>query len=305
MHKAFEVTVLGTSSASPTKYRHPSAQFVRMEGEYFLLDCGEGTQLQMVRMGLRMHKIRYILITHMHGDHFFGLPGLITSMGLFGRSEPLTIAGPAGLEHVLNVILDSGDTKLPFKLEFIVCNPQVSEEIIVTPHVTVETVPLQHRIPCTGFILRENGPELRLNIERCDGLRIPVSAYEGIKFGSDYLTASGEIISNSELTFPGNKNRSYAYISDTIFDEQVAKAVEGVDLLYHEATFLHELESRAKETFHTTAEQAGTIATLAQAKRLLIGHFSARYHATEDLLTEAQGKFVGAEIAIEGETYQV
>src|SRR5689334_8974158 len=123
MHRAFEVTVLGTSSASPTKYRHPSAQFVRMEGDYFLLDCGEGTQLQLVRQGLRMQRLRYIFITHMHGDHFFGLPGLITSMGLFGRQEPLTIAGPANLQEVLMAILASGDARLPFEVDFIVCDP--------------------------------------------------------------------------------------------------------------------------------------------------------------------------------------
>lgn len=305
MHTAFEVTVLGTSSASPTKHRHPSGQFVRMEGEYFLLDCGEGTQHQMVQLGLRMHRLKYILITHMHGDHFYGLPGLITSMGLFGRTEPLTIAGPENLEFVLKTILDSGDARLPFDLHFIACNPKVSEDIIITNHVTVRTVPLQHRIPCTGFILKENGPELRLNIDRCEELAIPVQAYEEIKFGADYVRRNGEIIPNNELTFPGNKNRSYAYISDTIFDPSVAEATKGVDLLYHESTFLHELEHRAVETLHTTALQAGKIAKMAGAKRLLIGHFSARYNSTKELLDEALTVFENTELAEEGSVYQV
>lgn len=305
MHRAFEVTVLGTSSASPTKYRHPSAQFVRMEGDYFLLDCGEGTQLQLVRMGLRMHRIRYIFITHMHGDHFFGLPGLITSMGLFGRKEPLTIAGPANLEEVLMTILRSGDTRLPFDVDFIVCNQEKPEVIVKSHQWEIESVPLKHRVPCNGFILRETGPELKLNVSRCEELHIPVQAYEGIKYGEDFRLPDGRLIANHELTLPGNKNRSYAYISDTIFDENVASYVSGADLLYHESTFLHELEQRAKETFHTTAKQAGLIAKMAGVRKLLIGHYSARYHNADDLIAETLKVFAHAEAAEEGKTYLV
>jgi ribonuclease Z len=276
-----------------------------MEGEYILLDCGEGTQLQLVRLGLRMHRIRHILITHMHGDHFFGLPGLITSMGLFGRTEKLTIAGPYNLEYVLRTILASGDTKLPFELEFIICREDAPEVIISNAWFEVQSVPLKHRIPCTGYILREKGPELKLNIKVCEALGIPVSAYESIKTGVDYTTTEGAVIPNSELTFPGKKNRSYAYISDTIYDEKVAGYVKGVDLLYHESTFLHELEERARETHHSTALQAGHIARMAGVGKLLIGHFSARYHETDALLDETRTVFLKAEIAMEGETYQV
>ncbi|MBS3914877.1 MAG: ribonuclease Z [Bacteroidetes bacterium] len=305
MHRAFEVTVLGTSSASPTKTRHPSAQFVRMEGDYFLLDCGEGTQLQMVRFGLRMHRIQYVLITHMHGDHFFGLPGLVTSMGLFGRTEPLTIAGPANLEATLKTILESGDTRLPFDLDFIVCNPFVPEIIIKNGGWQIESVPLKHRIDCTGYILRETGPELKLNVKRCEELSIPISAYESIKYGADYRLDDGHLIANHELTLPGNKNRSYAYISDTIYDENVASFVSGVDLLYHESTFLHDLKKRALETFHTTAKEAGITAKNAGVKKLLVGHFSARYHTIEELTLEAREVFPNTEAAEEGKTYQV
>jgi ribonuclease Z len=305
MHRAFEVTILGTSSASPTKHRHPSAQFVRMEGEYMLLDCGEGTQLQLVKYGLRTHRIRYVFITHLHGDHFFGLPGLITSMGLHGRTEKLTIAGPEGLEQILSAILESGETKLPFELEYLVCNPNVSENIVETHNFSVQTVPLKHRIPCTGFILREKGPELKLNIARCEELHIPPSFFEGIKLGSDYTTLEGKVIRNAELTLAGSKNRSYAYISDTIFDEQVADAVKGVELLYHEATFLHELLERANETYHTTALQAGQIAKMAGVNKLVIGHFSARYQSLEALGEEACGAFPNTEIAEEGKCYLV
>jgi ribonuclease Z len=305
MHKAFEVTVLGTSSASPTKYRHPSAQFVRMEGEYFLIDCGEGTQLQLTRMGLRMHRIRFILITHLHGDHFFGLPGLITSMGLHGRSDKLTIAGPAALQPLLEAILACGETTLPFEIEYIVCDPNRSEEILVSPAFKVVTVPLKHRIPCTGYILKENGPELKLNVAQCEKLKIPVQSYEAIKSGLDYVQDNGTIIPNAELTLPGNKNRSYAYISDTIYDENIAVAVRDCTVLYHEATFLHELEARAKETYHTTALQAGKIAAMAGVSQLLIGHFSARYNDADELQTEARNVFANTEVAEEGKTYTV
>lgn len=305
MHRAFEVTVLGTSSASPTKYRHPSGQFVRMEGEYFLIDCGEGTQHQMVRLGLRMHRIKYVLITHMHGDHFFGLPGLITSMGLFGRKEKLVIAGPHNLEFTLRTVLASGDAKLPFELEFIICREDKPEVIISDAFFEVETVPLRHRVPCTGYILREKGPELKLNIRECESLNIPVAEYENIKSGMDYVTPEGKVIPNAMLTFPGKKNRSYAYISDTVFDQKIASYISGVSMLYHESTFLHELESRATETFHTTARQAGHIAGLAGVQRLLIGHFSARYASADPLLAEAREVFPSAEAAVEGETYLI
>lgn len=305
MHRAFEITVLGTSSASPTKHRYPSAQFVRLEGDYFLLDCGEGAQLQMVRLGLRMHRLRYILITHLHGDHFFGLPGLITSMGLFGRKEPLTIAGPANLEPILTAILESGETTLPYTLDFIVCNPQKDEIILKSENWEIESVPLKHRIDCTGYIIRETGPELKLNAEACKKLNIPVDAYDAIKLGADYRLPDGKLIANHTLTFPGSKNKSYAYISDTIYDENVASYVSGVDLLYHEATFLHDLLDRAQETMHSTAKQAAQIANMAAVKKLILGHFSARYHGTEEHLEEARLVFKNAEIAEEGVTYQV
>jgi ribonuclease Z len=303
LHQAFEITILGTSSASPTKTRHPSAQFVRMEGDYFLLDCGEGTQLLLVRMGLRMHRIQYIFITHLHGDHFFGLPGLITSMSLFGRKEKLVIAGPQGLKEILEQILLAGDSRLTFEIDYIVCKTDQPHIIVSGNHFEIESVPLKHRIPCTGYILRETGPELKLNIAVCEQYQIPVSAYERIKYGEDFRMPNGQLIPNHLLTLPGTKNRSYAYISDTIYDENVASFVSGVSLLYHESTFLHALLGRAEETMHTTARQAAKIAAISGAEKLLIGHFSARYHDTQELLDEALSVFKNTEVAEEGKTY--
>ncbi len=303
MHRAFEITVLGTSSASPTKTRHPSAQFVRMEGDYFLLDCGEGTQLQLVRYGLRTHRINFILITHLHGDHFFGLPGLITSMALFGRKDKLTIAGPAPLKGILDQIINIGDAHLPFDIVYIVCDPEKPQIILKGNHYEIESVPLKHRIPCTGFILRETGPELKLNIDVCEKLSVPIAWYERLKAGEDYRTEDKKLIPNHDLTLAGTKNRSYAYITDTIYDENVASYVSGVTLLYHESTFLHQMLARALETFHTTALQAGKIAAISGVESLLIGHFSARYHDANELLLEAQSVFENTLLAEEGKTY--
>lgn len=305
MHRAFEVSILGTGSAAPTKYRNHSGQLVRMEGDYFLIDCGEGTQHQFIRWGFRMHRIKYILITHLHGDHFYGLPGLITTMSLFGRTEKLTIIGPEPLQKVLETIFTASEAQLNFELHFIFTNPEKGQCIMSNAYWKLDSVPLTHRISCTGFILRENGPEKKLNIDVCEQLGVPVSWYEELKAGGDWIKEDGTAVPNHILTFPGNKNRSYAYISDTIFDENLIPELQGVDLLYHEATFLENLSERAKETFHSTAKQAGEVARRANVGKLLIGHFSSRYTETDELLQEAKSVYMNTEVAIEGQTYQV
>lgn len=302
MHRSFEVTVLGTSSASPTKTRFPSSQLVRLEGDYFLIDCGEGTQHQLVRLGLRMQRIRYILITHLHGDHFYGLPGLISSMALFGRTEKLTIVGPEALKNLLDVIIRTTESRVTFEIEYIKTNPQQAETVLANRKWSLSTVPLKHRIACTGFILREQGPELRLNAPVCEQMGVPVEWYESLKWGDDWQKEDGSIVPNKLLTLPGNPNRSYAYISDTIYDESIVPHIQGCNLLYHEATFLHDLLERATETHHTTSKQAGQIAAKAGVGKLMIGHFSSRYHQTEDLLLEAQQEFPDAFLSTEGLT---
>lgn len=305
MHRSFEVTVLGTSSASPTKTRFPSSQLVRLEGDYFLIDCGEGTQHQLVRLGLRMKRIRYILITHLHGDHFYGLPGLISSMSLFGRTEKLTIVGPEALKDLLDVITRTTESHVTFEIEYIKTNPEKAETVLANRKWSLSTVPLKHRIPCTGYILREQGPELRLNPAVCEQMGVPVECYEALKWGDDWHREDSTVVSNSLLTLPGNPNRSYAYISDTIYDESIVPHIQGCSLLYHEATFLHNLLERATETHHTTSKQAGQIAAKAGVGKLMIGHFSSRYHQTDDLLTEVQEQFKDALLANEGLTVKV
>ena len=194
MRKAFEITVLGTSSATPTKYRHPSAQYVRLEGSYLLLDCGEGAQRQLSRYGLRVLKISHVFITHLHGDHYFGLPGLITSMALYGRTEPLVIVGPPALESIMQVLITESDSVLPYELHYIQTQTESIETVIETEQFKVISVPLKHRVPCTGFLVQEKGPELKLNVDACVKYKVPVEQYDAIKLGADYHSQSQGVI---------------------------------------------------------------------------------------------------------------
>ncbi len=306
MRKSFEITVLGTSSATPTRYRHPSAQYVRLEGSHLLLDCGEGAQCQLSRYGLRVLKISYVFITHLHGDHYFGLPGLITSMALYGRTEPLVIVGPPALESIMQVLMTDSDSVLPYELKYIQTQTESIETVLETELFKIVSVPLRHRVPCTGFLVLEKGPELKLNVDACVKYKVPVEQYDDIKLGADYHSQSQGAIVNSLLTSPGYKNRTYAYITDTIYDpEYLVPILADADLMYHEATFLHDRVDRAAETFHSTALQAAQIAQAANVKRLMIGHFSARYNDVRPLIEEAQSVFVNTMEAVEGQTYQI
>jgi ribonuclease Z len=298
--------VLGTSSATPTKYRHPSAQYLRLEGNYLLLDCGEGTQRQLAKYGLRTQRISHVFISHLHGDHYFGLPGLISSMGLFGRTEPLVIVGPPAIENIIHVLLSESGSELPYELIFIKTQSQTVETIVDTEQFQVVSVPLKHRVPCTGFLVKEKGPERRLNVDACVKFKVPVEQYDALKMGANFHAKGDQVILNDLLTYPGYKNRTYAYITDTIYDpELLTPLLKDVDLLYHEATFLHDRADRAAETYHSTAFQAAQIALASNAKCLMIGHFSARYNDAEPLLTEAKLVFNNTEVAVEGQCYSI
>lgn len=305
MQKPFEITVLGTSSATPTRDRNPSAQYVRLDKHYFLIDCGEATQLQLTKYNLRLQKIKYVLISHLHGDHYFGLPGLVTSMALFGRVDPLYIVCPAELKSIMDIILTIGDAHMNFEIRYVFTNPDNAETIINEVDFAIHTVPLKHRIPCTGFVIEEKGPERKINLEACERYEIPVTFYEKLKWGEDFKGHAGIEVANELLTIPGFKNRKFAYISDTIYDETIVQYISDVTLLYHEATFLHDRLQRAQETFHTTALQAGQIAKFANVKNLMIGHYSARYLDLEPLLLEAKKMHLETYLALEGEVFQL
>jgi ribonuclease Z len=247
-----------------------------------------------------------VFITHLHGDHYFGLPGLITSMALYGRTEPLVIVGPPALESIMQVLITESDSVLPYDLRYIQTQTESIETVIETEQFKVVSVPLKHRVPCTGFLIQEKGPELKLNVDSCVKYKVPVEQYDDIKMGADYLSQSQGVVANSLLTSPGYKNRTYAYITDTIYDpEYLVPILADADLLYHEATFLHERADRAEETFHSTALQAAQIAQAANVKRLMIGHFSARYNDAQPLLDEAQLVFVNTAEAVEGLNYKI
>lgn len=299
----FGVTILGNNSAIPAYNRHPTAQLVTLNDQQFLIDCGEGTQMQMSLYRIRRSKINHIFISHLHGDHIFGLPGLITSYGLLAREQDLHIYAPAPLKELLELQLKIGDSKLPFSLHI---HAIEKEGILVeNDKFSVECFEVFHRIECWGFIIREKKKQRKLNAEKALQFQIPNIFFEKLKEGFDYVTTTGDVIDNELLTIPNSPTRSYAFCGDTIYDESIANKVKDVNLLYHETTYLKELEARAASRFHSTTIQAARIAKLSGAKRLIIGHFSSKYDNLEIFLDEAKEVFENTELAIEGVTYWI
>jgi ribonuclease Z len=297
----FAVTILGNNSALPMHNRHPTAQVVYYEEHLFLVDCGEGTQIQMNSYKIRRNRIRYIFISHLHGDHYFGLPGLLTSYGLNGRTEDLWIFSPPLLKEIMEIQFKASDTLLPYPLHFVAIE---KEGILVDEKkITVSCFAVSHRIPCWGFLFKEKRRPLKLNSDKLQQYAIPSSFYQHLKRGEDYITKGGEIIKNEWITQPPEIAQSYAYCADTLYDEGIAEKCKDVSLLYHEATYLDDQREKAVSRMHSTSRQAAAIALKANAHKLLIGHFSSRYETLDDFLTEAQEVFPNTDIAIEGATY--
>lgn len=299
----FGVTILGNNSAVPAYDRHPTAQIVTLHEELFLIDCGEGTQMQMTKYKIRRSKINHIFISHLHGDHYFGLIGLITSMGLLGRENDLHIYAPSTLKEIIDLQFKVADTKLPFALHF---HPLEKEGLIVEgKRFTVECFSTQHRIECWGFIIREKKHVRKIDKEKALQFNIPAVYYSHLKNGADYETKDGEIIKNEWVTLPNAKPRSYAFCADTIYDEQLAAIIQNATLVYHETTFLKDMNDRATARFHSTTHQAANIAIKANAQKLLIGHFSSKYENLDQFLSEAQEIFPNTDLAIEGVTFRI
>ncbi len=299
----FGVTILGNNSALPAYDRHPTSQVVTLNDQLFLIDCGEGTQIQMARYKIRRSKIHHIFISHLHGDHYFGLIGLITSMGLLGREQELNLYGPPELEAIIQLQLKVAATTLPFPIVF---HRLEKEGLLVDgAKFQVECFGTQHRIPCWGFVIREKKKPRKIDKERVLASGIPAVYYERLKNGDDYETKEGRIIKNESVTIPNKTPCSYAYSADTIYDESLCAKVNQVSLLYHETTYLKDLADRAKSRFHSTTEQAATIAKKAGTHRLLIGHFSSKYENLDEFLDEAKAVFLNTELAIEGVTYVI
>ena len=302
---SFTITILGANSALPAYGRHHTAQFVTVENYHCLIDCGEATQNQIQRFKIKANKINDIFISHLHGDHYLGLMGLIYSMHLSGRTTDLHIFGQRGLDDIILSQLRHSSSVLNFRLEFHELNPSLPEVIIENDLITIASFPLKHRIPCCGFIIREKPKSRRINKSTIpDGLT--PDQFVALKKGEDILDEDGKIrYNNASCTLEPKKSRSYAYCSDTKYDEDLLDVIKNVDLLYHEATFLDEKEEWALKTHHATTKQAATIAKKANVKQLIIGHYSARYRNVETFVKESREVFPNTLPAIEGETIEI
>lgn len=299
----FDVTILGSSSATPIYNRNPTAQVLNINERLYLIDCGEGTQQQMLRFDVKASRIDHIFISHLHGDHYLGLVGLLSSLHLNGRKKPLNLFGPAALIEIIELQLRYSETVLQYPLVFTATNTEKAEVVVSNDDVSVETIPLDHRISCTGFVFREKKRLRKLIKEEIEHLDVPVAYYTALKKGADYIATDGTVYLNADLTTDSAAPKTYCYCSDTQYNPAYFAQISNADLLYHEATFLHNMLDRAIETHHTTALQAGEIALKTNAKRLIIGHFSARYKTLDELLTEARSVFPATELAVEGKTF--
>jgi ribonuclease Z len=301
----FELTILGSSSAVPTSKRNLTAHVLNAHERFFLIDCGEGTQLQIRKNKIRFGKINHIFISHLHGDHIFGLFGLISTFSLLNRQTDLHIYAHKELEHILENHIAYFERTLPFTIVYHHLNPEKNEIIYEDKRITVETIPLKHRIPTCGFLFKEK-PHLRnLRKNVVQQFEIPIRKIQEIKEGADLELFDGQTIPNAELTLPPYKQRSYAYCTDTAYSEKIIPIIQHVDLLFHDATFNEQLSRQAKKTFHSTAKQAATIALKANVRKLIIGHFSARYKDVTPLVEEAGKVFNPVFPAEDGEKYVV
>jgi ribonuclease Z len=295
------LTILGNNSAIPAFDRNPTAQVLQTMEESFLIDCGEGTQMQLSKYKIKRSKINHIFISHLHGDHYFGLIGLLTSMSLLNRIQELHLHAPPELEQLINLQLNFASTHLSFALHF---HPLQNEGLILDGNkMTVECFKVQHRIDCWGFLFRQKKNPRKLDAERAKIYEIPSAFYEKLQRGEDYITKKGTIVPNEEVTTAATKPKSYAYCADTIYDESLAEKVKGVDLLYHETTYLKDLQERAAARYHSTTVQAASVAKKAEVKKLLIGHFSSKYENLDDFLTETSDIFKNTDLAIQGMCY--
>ena len=295
--------ILGTSSATPTLYRNPSAHVLVAEPASFLIDCGEATQIQMLKMGIKRSRINHIFLSHLHGDHIFGLPGLLSSYHLDQRTKPLHIYGPLGTNQMISAMIRLLDLSFTYSIEVHDHSEDHSTEILRTKSISVSTIPLKHRIPTTGYLFKESISSRKMIGDKVEQYHIPFDLIAGIKEGDPLVLPTGKVVPNHELTEPNREPYTYAYCSDTLYDASIADYVRGVDLLYHEATFLHEQKSEAMEKMHSTAVQAATLASYAEVHHLLLGHFSARYREVSQFQREAQKIFGNTHLAIEGQQW--
>ncbi len=301
----FQVTILGSNSAIPAYGRHHTAQYVQVDNQKYLVDCGEATQNQLKQFKLSALKLNAVFISHLHGDHYLGLVGLLSSMHLQGRTKSLHLYGPRGLRDIITTHFKHSDTVLKYQLLFIPTQAHSEELIFEDKQITVSTIPLNHRIDCTGFLFKEKPRPIRFNKAKFPP-NISLANIGSLKKGEDIFDDSGKLLfKNKDLTLPPRPQRSYAYCSDTKYIPSLKTQLKEVDLLYHEATFLNENELRASNTYHSTAAQAAQLAKESNAQKLLLGHFSARYKDLKPFEQEARKVFKESYLALEGTTFEI
>ncbi len=301
----FKIHILGCGSALPTLKHNASSQLIEMRGKCFMVDCGEGAQMQFRRSHIHFSKLNAIFISHMHGDHCFGLMGLLSTLGMLGRTSKLRIYAPKDYESLFRQQVEFFMQTMEYEMEMIPVDTEKQQVIYEDHSLTVETVPLQHRVPCCGFIFREKPTLPHIRRDMIDYYGIPVSQINNIKNGADWTNEDGDIIPNARLVQPADSPRSYAYCSDTRFVPGLKEKVKGVTVLYHESTYTSEQEDRAKIYYHSTARQAATIAAGAGVGTLLLGHYSARYNDEQVLLEEAKAVFDHSILSQEGMVFDV
>ncbi len=301
----FELTILGSSSALPTSERYPTAQVLNVLERFFLIDCGEGTQIQIRRLKLRFAKITRIFISHLHGDHYFGLPGLISTYSLLGLKNDIHIHAPSDLERLIRPQIDHMKHGLNFNIHFYPLDFKAAHVIYADDKVEVTSFPVKHSIPTCGFLFKEKPRLANISKEAMNKYNIPVKCIQDIKNGADFILENGTVIPNHVLTIPACKPRSYAFCTDTKYYEPIIEHIKGADLLYHETTFADDKREFARKTFHTTTKEAATLAKKAGVAKLVIGHFSARYKDIDALVSEAREVFPETYAAHDGDVFKV
>lgn len=294
---------MGSNSAAPAHRRNHTSQLINVEGRLYLVDCGEGTQLQMARFRIRPQRINNIFISHLHGDHYLGLMGLLSTMHLQGRKKSLNLYAPKGLSEIITLQLKYSDTVFNYDINFIKIDTETNKVIHEDDFIKVSTIPLNHRIPCSGFLFEEKPKKRRIDKDKLpEGFT--TRNIVRLKHGEDIFDIDGNLLyKNKDYTFPPKKSFKYAFCSDTKYDESIIPIIKDVDMLYHEATFTEEHMDRASNTYHSTAREAATIAKKAKVNQLLLGHFSIRYKDLDPILEEAREVFENSQLAIEGEEF--
>ena len=299
------LTILGCYAATPRTFTNPTSQALEIQNHLFLIDCGEGTQVQLRKYRIKFSRIKHIFISHLHGDHFFGLPGLISTFRLLGREAELHIHGPKGIKEAITLLLKLGDSWTNYPLVFHELEARGSTLLLEDEKVEVHTIPLDHRIYTNGFLFKEKQAPRTLDIGVARRYGIPVDQFTAIKMGADGISAKGETVANQKLTLPPPRPNSYAFCSDTVYKEAIVPLIKGVDLLYHESTFLETESHLCERTKHSTAKQAGQIADLAGAGQLILGHYSTRYKSLELFRKEALEVFPQVELADDGKVFEL